>query len=149
MANTREIQSRIKSINDTLKITNAMYMISSSKLKKAKRNYENTHPYFISLQDSIRKTLKLVPDVENRFFCDQKYVAGDADKRKGIIVVTADKGLAGAYNQNVIKLAQEIIDTEKQVTINFLLSVKLVVIISRRKIFLLTNISSLLLKTLA
>ena len=47
MANTREIQSRIKSINDTLKITNAMYMISSSKLKKAKRNYENTHPYFI------------------------------------------------------------------------------------------------------
>lgn len=44
MANTREIQSRIKSINDTLKITNAMYMISSSKLKKAKRNYENTHP---------------------------------------------------------------------------------------------------------
>ena len=92
MANTREIQSRIKSINDTLKITNAMYMISSSKLKKAKRNYENTHPYFI---------------------CDQKYVAGDADKRKGIIVVTADKGLAGAYNQNVIKLAQEIIDTEK------------------------------------
>lgn len=63
--------------------------------------------------------MKLVPDVENRFFCDQKYVAGDADKRKGIIVVTADKGLAGAYNQNVIKLAQEIIDTEKQVTINF------------------------------
>lgn len=113
MANTREIQSRIKSINDTLKITNAMYMISSSKLKKAKRNYENTHPYFISLQDSIRKTLKLVPDVENRFFCDQKYVAGDAHKRKGIIVVTADKGLAGAYNQNVIKLAQAIIDTEK------------------------------------
>ena len=80
MANTREIQSRIKSINDTLKITNAMYMISSSKLKKAKRNYENTHPYFISLQDSIRKTLKLVPDVENRFFCDQKYVAGDANR---------------------------------------------------------------------
>ena len=110
MANTREIQSRIKSINDTLKITNAMYMISSSKLKKAKRNYENTHPYFISLQDSIRKTLKLVPDVENRFFCDQKYVAGE---KIGYLVVCSDKGLAGAYNQNVIKLAQEIIDTEK------------------------------------
>lgn len=113
MANTREIQSRIKSINDTLKITNAMYMISSSKLKKAKRSYENTHPYFISLQNSIKKVLKLVPDVENRFFCDEKYVAGDLNKRKGIIIVTADKGLAGAYNQNVIKLAQEIIDVEK------------------------------------
>lgn len=112
MANTREIQSRIKSINDTLKITNAMYMISSSKLKKAKRNYENTHPYFISLQDSIKKALKLVPDVENRYFCGENDIVGEPEKRKGVIVITADKGLAGAYNQNVIKLALQIVDND-------------------------------------
>lgn len=112
MANTREIQSRIKSINDTLKITNAMYMISSSKLKKAKRNYENTHPYFISLQDSIKKALKLVPDVENRYFCGENDTVGEPEKRKGVIVITADKGLAGAYNQNVIKLALQIVDND-------------------------------------
>lgn len=112
MANTREIQSRIKSINDTLKITNAMYMISSSKLKKAKREYENTHPYFITLQDSIKKALKLVPDVEHRYFYNENDIAGEPEKRKGVIVITADKGLAGAYNQNVIKLAQEILSHE-------------------------------------
>ena len=46
MANTREIQSRMKSIQDTMKITNAMYMISSTKLRKAKKNLEETEPYF-------------------------------------------------------------------------------------------------------
>lgn len=112
MANTREIQSRIKSINDTLKITSAMYMISSSKLKKAKRGYENSHPYFINLQDTIKKVLKLVPDVENKYFYNEDDIAGTPDKRKGVIVVTADKGLAGAYNHNVIKLAMEIVSNE-------------------------------------
>ena len=48
MANTKEIQNRIKSIKDTQKITNAMYMISSSKLKKARTDLENTEPYFYS-----------------------------------------------------------------------------------------------------
>ncbi|MGN1050930.1 MAG: ATP synthase F1 subunit gamma [Acutalibacteraceae bacterium] len=112
MANTREIQSRIKSVKDTMKITNAMYMISSSKLKKARKEFENANPYFITLQSAIKKILKMVPDVEHRYFCDESYVAGTPDKRKGIIVVTADKGLAGAYNHNVIKLAMAEIDKE-------------------------------------
>ena len=47
MANAREIQSRIKSVQDTMKITNAMYMISSSKMKKAKKVLEDTEPYFL------------------------------------------------------------------------------------------------------
>ena len=46
MANAREIQSRIKSVQDTMKITNAMYMISSSKMKKAKKILEDTEPFF-------------------------------------------------------------------------------------------------------
>ena len=46
MANAKEIQDRMKSINDTLKITNAMYMISSSKLKKSKKMLTDTEPYF-------------------------------------------------------------------------------------------------------
>ena len=53
MANTKEIQDRIKSINDTLKITNAMYMISSSKLKKAKKMLADTEPYFFTLQSEM------------------------------------------------------------------------------------------------
>ena len=53
MANTREIQSRMKSIQDTMKITNAMYMISSTKLRKAKKNLEETEPYFYTLQTMV------------------------------------------------------------------------------------------------
>ena len=55
MANTREIQSRMKSIQDTMKITNAMYTISSSKLKKARKMLTDTEPYFYSLQQMISR----------------------------------------------------------------------------------------------
>ena len=54
MANTKEIQARISSIHDTMKITKAMYMMSSVKLRKAKQKLEDTEPYFYGLQDQIR-----------------------------------------------------------------------------------------------
>ena len=54
MASMREIQSRMHSIEDTLKITNAMYMISSSKVKKAKKMLIETEPFFYNLQNSTR-----------------------------------------------------------------------------------------------
>ena len=53
MAGLREIQGRIRSIEDTRKITGAMYMISSTKLKKAKKDLEKTEPYFYMLQLSL------------------------------------------------------------------------------------------------
>ena len=52
MANIREIQSRINSVKDTMKITNAMYMISSSKLTQARKKLADTEPYFYALQGS-------------------------------------------------------------------------------------------------
>ena len=58
MANTREIQSRMKSIQDTMKITNAMYMISSTKLRKAKKNLEETEPYFYTLQTMVSRIVR-------------------------------------------------------------------------------------------
>ena len=65
MANTKEIQNRIKSIKDTQKITNAMYMISSSKLKKARTDLENTEPYFYTLQVALARMLRHVPEMEH------------------------------------------------------------------------------------
>ena len=59
MANTREIQSRMKSIQDTMKITNAMYMISSTKLRKAKKNLEETEPYFYTLQTMVSRIVQM------------------------------------------------------------------------------------------
>ena len=68
MANAREIQARMKSIKDTMKITNAMYMISSSKLQKARRDLKNTEPYFYTNQDCLSKFLELSPDAGNVYF---------------------------------------------------------------------------------
>lgn len=109
MANTREIQSRIKSIQDTMKITNAMYMISSNKLKKAKKSLNNTEPYFYTMQASMTRILRHLSEIEHPFFDQRKEVKSE-DRRRGYIVVTADKGLAGSYNHNVIKLAQEYLE---------------------------------------
>ena len=106
MANAKEIQDRMKSIKDTLKITNAMYMISSSKLKKSKKALEATEPYFYTLQSTMSRILRHLPDVEDIYFKNTAMMKKE-DKTIGYIVVTADKGLAGAYNHNVLKLAEE------------------------------------------
>ena len=111
MANAREIQSRMKSVKDTMKITNAMYMISSSKLKKAKKNLSDTEPYFYTIQSAMGRILRHFPNIENRFF-DTRSEVEPADRKIGYIVVTGDKGLAGAYNHNIIKLAQERLEKE-------------------------------------
>lgn len=106
MANTKEIQDRMKSIKDTMKITNAMYMISSSKLKKARKALEDTEPYFYTLQSTMSRILRHLPDMEDIYFKDTSTIE-EGKKKKGYIVVTADKGMAGAYNHNVTKLAEE------------------------------------------
>ncbi len=108
MANIREIQSRISSVKDTMKITNAMYMISSSKMTHARKKLADTEPYFYALQGEISRILRHVPDLEHPFFDMREKIPAE-ERKIGTIVVTADKGLAGAYNHNVVKLAEEIL----------------------------------------
>lgn len=109
MANAKEIQDRIKSIQDTMKITKAMYMMSSMKLRKARTKLENTEPYFDGLQKEISDVLLHFPDMEHLYFDNRSSDRGEEVKKKGYIVVTGDKGMAGAYNHNVIKEAQRLI----------------------------------------
>lgn len=113
MANAREIQGRMKSIKDTMKITNAMYMVSSSKLQKARRDLKNTEPFFYLIQDSLAKILDAAPEAGNRFF-DTRDFKSKKDKTVGYLVITADEGLAGAYNHNVIKLAEKLAENEEK-----------------------------------
>lgn len=108
MANVREIRERIKSISDIMKITNAMYLISSSKRKRAKRKLEQTEPYFQKIQSTIQDILLQSPDIKTGFFDKREHKVGD-DRKIGYIVVTADKGLAGSYNHNVVKLAEQML----------------------------------------
>ena len=67
MANAKEIQTRMKSIQDTMKITNAMYMISSSKMQKAKKILQDTEPYFYNMQAAIARILRHMPDIQHPF----------------------------------------------------------------------------------
>ncbi|HJC48767.1 MAG TPA: ATP synthase F1 subunit gamma [Candidatus Lachnoclostridium pullistercoris] len=106
MASAKEIQNRIKSVKDTRKITNAMYMISSSKLKRAKKVLEDTEPYFFALRSAIARVLRHVPDMEHRYFDTRPQIQPE-DRKIGYILVSGDKGLAGAYNHNVFKMAEE------------------------------------------
>lgn len=106
MANSREIQARMKPIKDTMKITNAMCMISSSKLQKARKDLKKTEPYFFAIQESLAKILELSPETGNEYFDKREHIA-PTERKQGYIVVTADKGMAGAYNHNVIKLAEK------------------------------------------
>ena len=106
MASAKEIQSRMKSIQDTMKITSAMYMISSSKLKR--------EPYFYSLQSAIGRVLRHMEDTEHKYFDERAEIAPEA-RKIGYIVVSADKGLAGAYNHNVFKIAEDCMENRKNV----------------------------------
>ena len=97
----------MKSIKDTMKITNAMYMVSSSKLQKARKELNKTKPYFNMIQDSLAKLLEEAPEASGEFFNTREHKKG-AQRMAGYLVITADKGLAGAYNHNVTKLAEKI-----------------------------------------
>ena len=112
MPNTKEIQDRIRSIQDTRKITNAMYMISSTKLKKARRSLEQTEPYFYGMQQVIARILRhLPPDVRSRYFHakleDRRMTDPGAQPRRGLVVLSGDKGLAGSFNHDVFKAAEK------------------------------------------
>lgn len=104
MATTKEIKNRIKSVRDTQKITNAMYLIASAKLRNAKSELDKTRPYFNSIQAEIKRIFRTSEEIENKYFYP---VTGEHELpgAYGYLVITADKGLAGAYNQNVIKEA--------------------------------------------
>lgn len=107
MATTKEIKNRMKSIKDTQKITNAMYLIASTKLRKAKEELDRTRPYFSALQGEIKRIFRISEEIENRYFYP---VTGEHELpgSYGYLVITADKGLAGAYNQNVLKEAMHL-----------------------------------------
>lgn len=108
MANMREIRTRMKSIQDTMKITNAMYLISSSKLKQAKKKLDKTLPYFNALNSTIEDILAHMPETDNIYIGNRgRDTFDDRSIKRLYIIITADKGLAGAYNHNIFKKSDE------------------------------------------
>ena len=112
MAGTKEIKDHIGSVQETKKITSAMYLIASTKLRRARQELDNTRPYFEALRREIKRIFRTVGGevVDSPYFYP---LEGEAplDKPNACLVITADKGLAGAYNQNAIKEALKLLDT--------------------------------------
>ncbi|MBQ9165771.1 MAG: ATP synthase F1 subunit gamma [Oscillospiraceae bacterium] len=109
MASTKEIKRHIESVKQTQKITNAMYLIASTKLRWARSELEHTRPYFEALRSEIKRIFRTAEGVDSRYF----YPADNTTLLDGTfacLVITADKGLAGAYNQNVIKEAMKLLE---------------------------------------
>ena len=105
MASVKEIRDRMKSINDTLKITNAMYLISSNKVRKARRMLAETEPFFIRVQEMLDVIMSHLPPGTRDIFLDLGQVPPMQERKRCYLVITDDKGLAGAYNHNVLKAA--------------------------------------------
>ena len=113
MPSARDIQVRMNSIRQTRKITNAMYLISSAKLRKAKQEWDQTRPYFQALKAEVKRIFRTSGHVQSRYlYPDEGELPPNGTY--GFLVITADKGLAGAYNQNVLKEAHRLLQEHPQ-----------------------------------
>jgi F-type H+-transporting ATPase subunit gamma len=107
MANLRDIRVRMKTIAQTLKVTNAMNLISTAKLRKGRRLLADTEPYFNHIQKTMAELLRSAGRVESPYFAVDNTGMG----RTGVIVVTSDKGLAGGYNANIFRYVLDVCKT--------------------------------------
>lgn len=100
MAQIKEIKLRIKSVKNIGQITKAMKMVASARLKKAQERILGARPYAIRMADVMRNLAsKMAEDVH-------PLLANPAEGKTALIVITADRGLCGSYNANIIRQAQ-------------------------------------------
>ena len=105
MPERAEVKMRIKSIEETKKITSAMYLTSSIKMRRARTEVEKTAPYFDALREEIGTILHFIPANEHPYFRRRSSM----ESKGAMLVVTSDKGLTGSYNHNVIKEADKLL----------------------------------------
>ena len=105
MANLKDIRNQIKSVKSIQKVTKAMKMVAAAKMRRAQENMEKARPYTSKLNNILNSLIpeidrSILPELESRAAIDHKL----------FVVITSDRGLAGAFNSNVIKMAQKAID---------------------------------------
>lgn len=100
MPGTKEIRMKIRSVQNTRKITKAMEMVAASKMRRAQERMRTARPYAEKIRNVAAHISHANPEYRHPFL-----VRRDSVKRVGIIVVTTDKGLCGALNTNVLRVA--------------------------------------------
>ena len=97
----KDIKLRIKSVESTMQITKAMELVASSKMRRAKERVEHSRPYFETLHKTLTEIAAADPRARN------PYLRRAEIKKTLLIVIAGDRGLAGGYNSNVLKQAQQ------------------------------------------
>jgi F-type H+-transporting ATPase subunit gamma len=107
MASLRDIRRRIRSVQNTQQITKAMEMVSAAKLRRAQGRLEAARPYGTKLKETLENLAAVAADVHHPLF-EKRPV-----RRRALVVITSDKGLAGSYNANVIRRAEAYLKSDE------------------------------------
>ena len=102
MASVKDLRARIKSLKNTQQITKAMKQVAAAKIRRAERAQKQARPYADALGEMLRDLMANVSSVDHPFM-----KPGRAGAPSGVILMTADKGLAGAFNSNMIRAAEQ------------------------------------------
>ena len=101
MASLKDLRNKIKSVKSIQQVTNAMKMVAAAKLRKSQEDMEKARPYTNSIEEMIHH---LIPDIDRSLLpiLDSRDI-----KKKLFLVVSADRGMAGAFNANIIKKTEQ------------------------------------------
>lgn len=100
MASMRDIKRRKSSVQSTQQITKAMKLVSTVKLQRARTDAERSKAYFECMYSTVNSILARVGGIDHRYLRDAE------SKKKAVIVITSNRGLAGGYNSNIVKLVK-------------------------------------------
>ena len=100
-ASMKDIKLRIRSVNSTMQITKAMELVASSKLRKAKERQERSRPYFTEMRNTLASIEASTRDFSSPYQKQREV------KKRCLIMIAGDRGLAGGYNSNIIKAVTE------------------------------------------
>lgn len=109
MASMRDIKRRKGSIQSTQQITKAMKLVSTVKLQRARQNAEQSAGYFSCMYDTVTSILAMTMGMKH------PYLDGGESGKRAVIVITSNRGLAGGYNSNIVKLVKANFDKDDTV----------------------------------
>ena len=100
------IKKRMKSVNDISQMTNAMQLVSSAKMRRSQLLHESMYPFFLFCVESMQEMIRNNEHLDNPFFILDQKQEGETWKI-GYYVLSGDQGLAGAYNNNMVKITED------------------------------------------
>lgn len=138
MASMTDLKKRKESIQSTGQITKAMKLVSTVKLQKARQRAENSKPYFDFMYETVASVLAESKGIVHPF------IDGKPGGKKAVIVITSNRGLAGGYNTNIVKLIQSCPELPKEDVIIYPIGRKGKELLTRRGYAMATDFSDVI-----